>query len=278
MADISITAGPGGLQVATPYDAAFLAALKQLVPHAARAWQKPYWVIEPSYGTQVADLIYTFFAVRPTLPAAQAAPTAPETRVIDLHYLGRCKERGDGVASAYGTTDKGQTWTVLIPETVLRAHFGAQDQQPDEPLTLYAVLGVAQRASADDLRTAYRRMARQWHPDVCKEPDATTRFQALQHAYAILKDDHTRKRYDAGLALEASLTSTRRGAAGWDNASSIEYRAPLRCGCLLAQGQQKLSRFAVSKILEWQDIVRGDGKTMVSSWSVENEAVLIEWV
>lgn len=279
MTDISITAGPGGLRVATPYDAAFLAAFKQLVPHAARAWQKPYWVIEPAYATQVADLIYTFFAVRPVLPAAQAAPAALETRVIDLHYLGRCKERGDGVSSAYGTTDTGQSWAVVFPETVLRAHFGAQDQRPDEAPTLYAILGApGTGCSADDLKTAYRRMARQWHPDVCKEPDATQRFQAIQHAYAVLKDEHTRKRYNAGLALERSLSSTRRGAAQWDNAASVEYRAPLRCGCLLVEGTPKLGRFVVSKILDWQDIVDGRGRTLVSSWDTDAEAVRMEWI
>lgn len=276
--EISITAGPGGLRVATPYDAAFLAAFKRLVPHGARAWQRPYWVIEPAYATQVADLIYTFFAVRPTLPTAQAVAVAPETRVLDLHYLGRCKERGDGVSSAYGTTDKGQSWAVIIPETILRAHFGAQDQKPNEPETLYSLLGVPARASSDDLKTAYRRMARQWHPDVCKEPDATQRFQAIQHAYAVLRDDQTRKRYDAGLALEKSLSSTRRTPGWGDNAASIEYRAPLRCGCLLVEGTPKLGRFVVSKILDWQDIVDGRGRTLVSSWDTDAEAVKMEWI
>lgn len=278
--EISITAGPGGLRVATPYDAAFLAAFKQLVPHSARAWQKPYWVIEPQYGAQVAELAYTFFGVRPALPATQATPVAPEVRMIELHYLGRCKARGDGVSSAYGTTDRGTTWSVVFPETVLRAHFGAQDQKPDTPETLYGVLGVPARASADDLKIAYHRMARQWHPDVCREPDATARFQAIQHAYAILKEAQTRKRYDAGLALEASLASTKR-QPGWgsgDNAASIEYRAPLRCGLLLCEGQAKLGRFVVSKISDWADIVDRQGRTLVSSWSVENEAVKMDWV
>jgi hypothetical protein len=252
--------------------------LKASVPHGARAWQKPYWVIDPQYGPKVAELIELYYGVRPELPQTNALPTAPEVRVLDLHYLGRCKERGDGIATAYGTTDRGQSWAVVFPETILRAHFGAQDQQPDEAPTLYAVLGIKQRASADDLRSAYRRMARQWHPDVCREPDATQRFQALQHAYAILKEDRTRTRYDAGLALEKSLASTRR-TPGWsDNAASVEYRAPLRCGCLLVEGTPKLSRFMVLKILDWQDTVDRQGRTLVSSWDTDAEAVKMEWI
>lgn len=277
MPEISITATAGGLQVATPYDAAFLNEFKQAVPHNARAWQRPYWIVEPAYGMLVASLISKYFQTTVTLPTTQAAPAATETRAVELRYLGRCKERGDGVSSAFGTLD-GTSWTLVFPETVLRAHFGAQDQQPHERETLYSALGIAKTNDAGAIKQAYRRMARQWHPDVCKEPDATVRFQAIGHAYSVLSDDKLRHKYDAGLALEASLASTRRGANGWDNAASIEYRAPLRCGLVLCEGQPKIGRFVVSKIIDWQDIVRGDGKTMVSSWDTDAERVRIEWV
>lgn len=272
---ITLDQTAGGLRLATPYDVAFVEAFKQAVPYSARAWQKPFWIVDPAYGKTVVDLVYTFFGTRVTLPAAPATAVQAETRAIELLYLGRCKERGEGVSTAYGWVN--DAWSVIFPETVLRAHFGAQDQKPGETPTLYSTLGIAKLSSADDLRRAYRRMARQWHPDVCKEPDANDQFLRIKRAYDILGDAVLRKKYDAGLALEASLSSTRRGAAGWDNAASSQYRAPLRCGFVLAEGAPKLGRFVVSKILDWQDIVK-NGKTMVSSWDTENDRMQIDWV
>jgi len=52
----------------------------------------------------------------------------------------------------------------------------------------YEVLGVAQDASADDIKKAYRKLARKYHPDVSKEADAGTRMQELNEAYAGIKD------------------------------------------------------------------------------------------
>ena len=60
----------------------------------------------------------------------------------------------------------------------------------------YAVLGVARDASAEDIQRAYRKLARQSHPDVDKSEGATQRFQRIQEAYEVLKDPEKRKRYD----------------------------------------------------------------------------------
>lgn len=273
---IALDPVPGGLRLSTPYDAAFIAAFKAAVPHGARMWQKPHWIVDPAYGPKVVDLVATYFHTQLVLPQT-ATPIAPEIRAIELIYLGRCKVRDLGsISSAYGTSD-GTTWTLVFPETVLRAWFGMQDQRPDEAPTLYVTLGISRQAAADDIKRAYRRMARQWHPDVCKEPDATTQFQRIQHAYEVLSDDRKRRKYDAGLALASSLDTTRRGTTGWENAASVEYRAPLRCGLLLAEGRMQVGRFVVSRILDWQDLVR-QGKTMVSSWDSDAERIKIEWV
>ncbi len=52
----------------------------------------------------------------------------------------------------------------------------------------YKTLGVERSASADDIRKAYRRLARKYHPDVSKETDALERFKQMQEAYEVLKD------------------------------------------------------------------------------------------
>ena len=61
---------------------------------------------------------------------------------------------------------------------------------------LYAVLGVPPTASARDLKRAYRRRARELHPDRNHAPDAAERFKALGAAYAVLGDPARRAAYD----------------------------------------------------------------------------------
>ena len=60
----------------------------------------------------------------------------------------------------------------------------------------YAVLGVSRDASQEDIKRAYRRLARKYHPDVSKAGDAEERFKELQEAYAVLKDAEKRATYD----------------------------------------------------------------------------------
>jgi molecular chaperone DnaJ len=60
----------------------------------------------------------------------------------------------------------------------------------------YEILGVPRTASADELKAAFRKLARQYHPDVNKEADAEERFKELNEAYAVLSDDQRRAAYD----------------------------------------------------------------------------------
>ena len=60
----------------------------------------------------------------------------------------------------------------------------------------YATLGVARDAAQEDIKRAYRRLARKYHPDVSKEPDAEARFKDVGEAYEVLKDPEKRAAYD----------------------------------------------------------------------------------
>jgi molecular chaperone DnaJ len=60
----------------------------------------------------------------------------------------------------------------------------------------YEVLGVGRAASQDEIKRAYRRLARQYHPDVNKSPDAEDRFKEINEAYHALSDPDMRARYD----------------------------------------------------------------------------------
>jgi curved DNA-binding protein len=61
----------------------------------------------------------------------------------------------------------------------------------------YEVLGVSRTASQEEIQRAYRRLARENHPDVNKDPAAEDRFKEVSEAYSVLSDPEQRRRYDA---------------------------------------------------------------------------------
>lgn len=83
---------------------------------------------------------------------------------------------------------------------------------------LYAILGIERGATADQVKAAYRKLARRLHPDVNKDPDAQAQFAKLQQAYEVLSDADKRRRYDR----------TGRTDAGPDPFAGGGFRADVR--------------------------------------------------
>ncbi|CAM5790333.1 DnaJ C-terminal domain-containing protein [Rhizobacter fulvus] len=80
----------------------------------------------------------------------------------------------------------------------------------------YKTLGVARDASVDDIKSAYRKLARKYHPDVSKEPDAEARFKELGEASEVLRDPEKRAAYDAaGSQWERQRAAGGAGAQGF---------------------------------------------------------------
>ncbi|MDA3077519.1 DnaJ domain-containing protein [Campylobacter sp. JMF_06 NA1] len=62
--------------------------------------------------------------------------------------------------------------------------------------SLYETLGISKSASADEIKKAYRRLARKYHPDINKDPGAEEKFKEINAAYEILSDEKKRAQYD----------------------------------------------------------------------------------
>jgi hypothetical protein len=83
------------------------------------------------------------------------------------------------------------------------------------PRDPYRALGVEADATPSDITAAYRRLAREHHPDVSRTGDAGARMQEINSAYRVLKDPESRAAYDAKQAARAARAS-RRGRRGAD--------------------------------------------------------------
>jgi len=85
----------------------------------------------------------------------------------------------------------------------------------------YDILGVGREATQDEIKRAYRKLARKYHPDVSQEPDAEERFKELGEAYAVLKDPEKRAAYDQ-LGSQWQAGQDFRPPPGWD--AGFEFR------------------------------------------------------
>ena len=93
----------------------------------------------------------------------------------------------------------------------------------------YETLGVSKDASDEEIKRAFRKLAKQYHPDINKEPGAEAKFKEIGEAYAILSDPNKRKQYDqfGSAAFEQGGPGGSGGFSGFD-ASDIDLDSILR--------------------------------------------------
>ena len=86
----------------------------------------------------------------------------------------------------------------------------------------YAVLGVAKTANAKEIKAAYRRLARKYHPDVNKgDAKSEARFKEINEANEVLSDPDKRRRYDQLGANWSAFRGAPGGAAGWPGGGRV---------------------------------------------------------
>jgi molecular chaperone DnaJ len=89
---------------------------------------------------------------------------------------------------------------------------------------LFKVLGVAEASTSAEVKTAYRKLAKEWHPDVNNSPHAGERFRSITAAYDVLKDDNKRSFHLAELrGFDSSFYGTSPGARPGDTSSDFTY-------------------------------------------------------
>jgi curved DNA-binding protein len=85
----------------------------------------------------------------------------------------------------------------------------------------YTILGVSRTATPDEIKRAYRKLARKYHPDVSKEKNAEEQFKSLQEAYEVLKDPKKREAYDQ-LGSQWKSGQDFRPPPGWQGFSGFD--------------------------------------------------------
>lgn len=283
----------GALAVETPYIPLLVQSIKSL-PNTERKYDpaRKVWLVDPKHGQQVADWIDQYTGEKVPLPpfpsAGVSGQTAKTTKILRIRYLGGCKEREDGSVSAFALVDS--DWSAIFSERCLRAWFEGIDfdslpeKAPKKPRveTFYTILGIKKDADTDQIKAAFRRMAMHTHPDHNHEPDAAQQFMKVKQAYEALSDNGKRARYDMGLQLQAQYEKDTRAKELREireiKRVVVDYRAPLRCGLVMADGFEKLGRFEVNKIWGWEDIINTEGKTLVTSWPMGAKEPVEEWL
>ena len=263
------------LLVSTPYDQGLVASIKSL-PHSERKYDagRKIWLVDPKHAPTVAQWIEGYLGDKVSIPPMPSVGITHVKQYLRVRYIGACKARSDGTSSAFGLL--GDDWKIIFPEQTLRDFFDGSRATPGERESFFSLLGISRSATPDEVSNGFRRMAKQWHPDVYHEENAAEIFMKIKTAYDILSDSNKRARYEAGLALEAM--TVKEPLPRSINETQYGYRCPLRSGKILIEGVNKLSMIEVSKIFSWDDIVDNQGRVLITSWPKGAKEPVEEWL
>lgn len=277
-----ITLRNGELDIAAPYDPEFVKLLKRTVPDQLRSWNRPLWTVHSKYKDEVIGLVIACYNAMPVIVNLEHIKAERRQETFRAEYIGRCKS---GLLGSFSNVYDDRKWSVKITEEALRKYFEDSKRTRYEPEpTLYAVLGVVESATAAEIKTSFRRLSKQWHPDLCSEPNAQEMFIKINEANSILSDPMSRKKYDFALEIsgpgvqEIDPFKDLNDALKRDRDDTWGYQPLLRCGTITGEGQNVLGRFTVDNIIKWDDITDDLGRMMVSTWQQNDDKPTFFWV
>lgn len=280
------------LALFSDYDQGLVDAIKSQIPATGRCpiyngGKFSHWEVSPQYGQLLASLCQRHLGEYPRVPLVQSTRPQVEQRLIRVEYIGQLKDRGDGKLTAFGCMTEykfnpfgtnsmhiqNPKWLYVFSEFVLRQWFEGDNQKQDiVTTTYYSILALKRNARIDQIKSAWRKMVKRYHPDINHDDDAAEMTRLINEAYEVLRNPTMRKRYDAGLALEASLNQPKQ-----QSFTNQYWRPPIRCGLIMATGHDEVGRFVVDQIHEWHDITE-NGMTLVTSWDTTSNSLIREWV
>ncbi|MGL4343125.1 MAG: J domain-containing protein [Metamycoplasmataceae bacterium] len=85
----------------------------------------------------------------------------------------------------------------------------------------YKILGINQNATSSDIKKAYFKKAKIYHPDVCKDKDAEEKFKAINDAYRVLKEESSRQEYDEQLKNNKNYSSNHENQDNYNKMNSL---------------------------------------------------------
>ena len=122
---------------------------------------------------------------------------APLVSARTLYNCSRAQgSRSLGAMAAKRPANRGNSNSSSSGPIVFSSKFHASAIASQSIKDPYQALGISKSASQTDIKKAYRKLAKKYHPDINKEPDAEKKFHDLQNAYEILSDETKRKQYD----------------------------------------------------------------------------------
>lgn len=110
------------------------------------------------------------------------------------------------------------SWQFLIVLVLILQILSALDFDP------YRVLGVSRTASQADIKKAYKKLAREWHPDKNKDPGAEDKFIQISKAYEILSNEEKKDHIMTTMVMPARTRATRSSSSSGSITSAISMR------------------------------------------------------
>jgi len=127
----------------------------------------------------------------------------------------------------------------------------------------YSVLGVDRQATDEEIKKAFRRLARQYHPDVSRSPDAEAKFKEINEAYEVLSDGDKRAMYDRFGQVGPQTGFGAGGFGGFEDILDTFFGGGMRGGAAARQGPVRGVDLRYDLTIQFEEAVFGSEKQIV---------------